>query len=160
MVMGVQRGGLRLRDRLITVVAVWLVLTVAGAAGSVVSGRAASAVTASTLFVVLLGTYSMSTAPGRRAATAVYMGAGVGILPLAFTLLLLIDRTDRYDLAWLFVGGRVGFTLRGAIDSGFVVVWLVWWMSVLLLIYLSLAPRMLFAGKERVGQSFETNPES
>ena len=88
------------------------------------------------------------------------MGAGVGILPLAFTLLLLIDRTDRYDLAWLFVGGRVGFTLRGAIDSGFVVVWLVWWMSVLLLIYLSLAPRMLFAGKERVGQSFETNPES
>jgi hypothetical protein len=159
MAMGAQPGGLKLWDRLITVLAVWLILSVAGIAGSVVPGRPSSAVTASALFVVLLITYSVTTAPGRRATMAVYMGAGVGILPLAFTLLLLIDRTDRYDLSWMFVGGGVGYMLRGAGDSGFIVAWFVWWMSILLLIYLSLVLRMLFVRKQHAGQSIESNPE-
>ena len=130
-----------LKDRLVTFFGMLTFLSLAGAIGEFSVPDAATAWAASAAFMAMIAAYSVWTGPGRRSETQVYMAGVVALLPLTFILLIFLDSIDRYDLlAWLMVGGSVGYN-PGGMDSGAVFGWFIWWLTIFVLTAVSLTPR-------------------
>ncbi|HYI65260.1 MAG TPA: hypothetical protein VEW71_10280 [Allosphingosinicella sp.] len=142
--MAAKRDISSVRDSLITILAVWLMLSIAGAIGALAPSRDAISWVASAAFVILLAGYALWPGPGRRSGAPIYMASGITLLPLSFALLFFILATERYQLEWLIVGGNVGYN-PGGMDSGALFGGFIWWLSVMLLLAVSLAPRALFS---------------
>jgi hypothetical protein len=132
-----------LKPAIATILFVWLTLNAAGLIGSLILSRATSAWIASAFFVAMLSVYSLWTEWGRRSPMQIFMAAGVALLPLSLALFMLVMAAGPHDLGWLLVGGNVGF-FPSAMDSGALLSLIVWWLSIMLLIFLALAPRELF----------------
>ena len=132
---------LKLKHDFVSVLTVWLALSLAGAAGSLVPDRAASAVAASALFVAMLMIYSQF-GSGRRSNVASFMMGGLALLPLSFAMLFLADNTE-FDLFWVTLGGHVGYYPRGGMDFGLLVAGFIWWQSIMGLILISQVPGIL-----------------
>jgi hypothetical protein len=131
--------GSKLTDASLAVLAVWVALSLGGAAGALVTERATEWV-ASASFAAMLTAYSLCVPTGRRASLGSFMFGAIALLPLTVAVFFLVLETDQLDLSILLVGGNVGYN-PGGMDSGAAVGGFVWWLTILLLVYVSLLPR-------------------
>lgn len=109
--------GLKLRDALLTIPAVWLILILAGMSGARLQPSLAGAALSVAVCVGLLLAWGHWAGPGRRTALPVYLLAGLLYPILSMALLLSVPTQATESVQWLFAGMALGYQPGGGPDT-------------------------------------------
>ena len=103
-----------LRDALLTILAVWAALILAGFAGVRLQPSIAGASVSLAVYLVLLFAWGLWAAPGRRTHLAVHLLAGLLYWLLCIALFLAMPTAMMMgSLQWISVGTTVGYLPEG-----------------------------------------------